>query len=312
MAADPQCCIKGNPMLVSTPSHFHKDFTRTWDQLKPIARELALIITGCIVFSYGMNAIMIPAKLFSGGLAGIALLIGYQFASVDFGVTYLLLNVPLIVLGWLTISRRFIAYSIFGTAFFSLTASILDPEPVLLADPLLAALLAGVVCGFGAGLILKSIGSAGGMDILAIFLNQRFGFRVGTISFMANTAVILAGGWLLDLNLALYSIILLFTSGAVINSVVSGFNARMSLIVVSDNSDSIARDLLNRFNRGVTFLDGEGGYSQRPKRVILTVTTMTEVPKIKEMIFAFDPKAFVVINNTFEVLGQRYGALKIY
>jgi uncharacterized membrane-anchored protein YitT (DUF2179 family) len=86
----------------------------------------------------------------------------------------------------------------------------------------------------------------------------------------------------------------------------------MSLIIVSDMSETIARELLARFNRGVTFLDGEGGYSKQPKRVILTVTTISEVPKIKEMIFASDPKAFVVINNTFEVLGQRFGALKVY
>jgi uncharacterized membrane-anchored protein YitT (DUF2179 family) len=190
--------------------------------------------------------------------------------------------------------------------------SILRPEPVILADPLLAALLGGVICGFGCGLILKSIGSAGGMDILAIYLNRRFGLRVGTIAFTANALVIMSGGWMLDLNLALYSIILLFMCGWVTNAVVSGFNARMALIIVSDMSDIIARELLGAFNRGVTFLDGEGGFSKRPKRVILTVTTVAEVPKIKEMIFSYDPRAFVVINNTFEVLGNRYGALKVY
>jgi uncharacterized membrane-anchored protein YitT (DUF2179 family) len=232
--------------------------------------------------------------------------------SMDLGLVYLMLNVPLIVLGWVTISRRFIAFTFFGTAFFSLAASILQPEPVILSDPLLAALLGGVICGFGCGLILKSMGSAGGLDILAIYLNRRFGLRVGSIAFAANATVIAAGGWMLDLNLALYSIILLFTCGWVTNAVVSGFNARMALIIVSDMSDIIARELLGEFNRGVTFLDGEGGFSKRPKRVILTVTTVAEVPKIKEMIFSYDPRAFVVINNTFEVLGNRYGALKVY
>jgi uncharacterized membrane-anchored protein YitT (DUF2179 family) len=255
---------------------------------------------------------MIPARLFSGGLTGIAMVIGYQVPSIDLGLVYLMLNVPLIVMGWVLISRRFIAYTLFGTAFFSLTASFLQPQPVILADPLLAALLGGVICGFGSGLILKSIGSAGGLDILTIYLNRRFGIRVGTVAFSANALVIVVGGWMLDLNLALYSIILLFTCGWVTNAVVSGFNARMSLIIVSDNADIIARELLSNFNRGVTFLDGEGGFSKRPKRVILTITTVTEVPKIKEMIYTNDPKAFVVINNTFEVLGQRHGALKIY
>lgn len=299
-------------MHVTAQSHILKDLVHIRAHLMPVAREIALIAVGCIVFAYGMNAVMIPAKLFSGGLTGIAVIIGYQVPSIDLGLVYLLLNVPLIVLGWVTISRRFIAYTFFGTAFFALVASILQPRPVLLADPLLAALLGGVICGFGCGLILKSMGSAGGMDILAIYLNRRFGLRVGTIAFAANALVIAAGGWLLDLNLALYSIILLFTCGWVTNAVVSGFNARMTLLIVSDMSDIIARELLGNFNRGVTFLNGEGGYSKRSKRVILTVATVTEVPKIKEIIFAKDPRAFVVINNTFEVLGNRHGALKVY
>lgn len=299
-------------MHVTAQSHILKDLAHVRDQLKTVAREIALIAAGCVIFAYGMNAVMIPARLFSGGLTGIAMIIGYQVPSIDLGLVYLLLNVPLIVLGWVTISRRFIGYTFFGTAFFSLAASILQPEPVILADPLLAALLAGVICGFGCGLILKSMGSAGGLDILAIYLNRRFGLRVGTVAFAANASVVVAGGWMLDLNLALYSIILLFTCGWVTNTVVSGFNARMTLIIVSDRSDAIARELLSNFNRGVTFLNGEGGFSSRPKRVILSVTTVTEVPKIKETIFAHDPEAFVVINNTFEVLGNRHGAAKVY
>ena len=299
-------------MLLTAPNHVRKDFVHVLNQLKPVTGEITLIAVGCVIFAFGMNAVMIPARLFSGGLAGIAIIIGYQVPSIDLGMLYLLLNVPLIVLGWVFISRRFIAYTILGTAFFSLAASLLRPKAVILADPLLAALLGGVICGFGCGLILKSIGSAGGLDILAIYLNRRFGIRVGTVAFAANASVIIAGGWMLDLNLALYSIILLFTCGWVTNAVVSGFNARMALIIVSDKSDIIARELLGKFNRGVTFLNGEGGFSKRPKRVILAVTTVTEVPKIKEMIFATDPKAFVVINNTFEVLGQRHGAIKVY
>jgi uncharacterized membrane-anchored protein YitT (DUF2179 family) len=299
-------------MLVTAENNIRKDLVQFWDRLKKIAGECLLISSGCIIFVYGMNAVMIPARLFSGGLAGIAMLIGYRLPFIDLGLIYLLLNVPLIVLGWVTISRRFIAYTIFGIVFFSAVASILKPAPVILADPLLAALLGGVICGFGCGLILKSIGSAGGLDILAIYLNRRFGIRVGTLAFAANATVIVAGGWMLDLNLALYSIILLFTCGWVTNAVVSGFNARMALIIVSDMPDIIARELLGNFKRGVTFLDGQGGFSKKSKRVILTVTTVSEVPKIKEMIFSNDPNAFVVINNTFEVLGNRYGAMKVY
>ena len=281
-------------------------------EARAIGMNLALICAGSIIFVYGMNAIMIPAKLFSGGLAGLALLIKYRIAWVDVGAVYLLLNIPLIILGWVSISRRFIAYTIFGIAFFSLSAALIHPPAIVLRDTLLAALLAGVICGLGSGLILRSLGSAGGMDILAVTLNKRFGLRVGTISFATNTLVIIAGIWFHDLDLSLYSLILLFTSGSVVNMVISGFNARMAVMVISDRPEGIAQEILYRLDRGVTYLDGQGAFSHRPKRVIMTVTTMTELPKLKEIIFTHDPLAFVVINNTFEVLGQRHGAMRVY
>jgi uncharacterized membrane-anchored protein YitT (DUF2179 family) len=278
----------------------------------PVLKNLGLIACGSVVFVYGMNAIMIPAKLFSGGLTGVAILLSYQHAWLDVGTVYLLLNIPLLVLGWVSISKRFIAYSIFGILFFSFAAAAIRPPVIALADPLLSALLAGVVCGAGCGLILRSLGSAGGMDILAIFLNKRYGVRIGTIFFTANTLVIVAGVYFSDLNSALYSTLLLFISGHVINVVVSGFNARMSVMVISEQSEPIARDILERLNRGVTFLDGEGAFSRNPKRVILTVATLTDLPKLKEMIFRHDATAFVVVNKTLEVIGQRHGVPRIY
>ena len=278
----------------------------------PVLRNLVLITAGSIIYCYGMNAIMMPARLFSGGLTGVAILLTYRFPSIDLGQVYLLLNLPMLMLGWFTISKRFIAYSIYGIAVFSLAASIVHPPPLNLSDPLLAALAAGVVCGLGNGLILRSLGSAGGMDILAIFLNKRWGARIGSVYFAANAAVILAGGYFHELNAALYSTILLFVGGSVINSVIGGFNARLSLIVVSDRWEAIAELILKRFNRGVTFLDGEGAYSRMPKRVIFTITTRTELSRIKEMIFREDGNAFVVVNNTLEVLGQRHGSQRVY
>ena len=122
------------------------------------------------------------------------------------------------------------------------------------------------------------------MDILAIFLNKRFGVRIGTIFFGSNALIIIAGSYVSDLNTALYSTLLLFVSGQVINTVVSGFSVRMAVMVVSDHSETIAAEIIERLNGGVTFLEGQGAFSKQAKRVILTVTTLTELPKLKEMI----------------------------
>ena len=299
--------------MITSATHLScKDRSMGLQVVLPVLRNLGLIAAGSVVFVYGMNAIMIPAKLFSGGLTGVAILLSYQFTWLDVGMVYLLLNIPLLILGWVSISRRFIAYSLFGIIFFSLTATGIRPPAVQLADPLLAALLSGAICGAGCGLILRSLGSAGGMDILAVYLNKRYGVKIGTILFVANAMVIVAGIYCSDLNAALYSTLLLFISGHVVNAVVSGFNARMTVMVVSDQSGPIARDVLDRLNRGVTFLEGEGAYSRSPKRVILTVTTLTDLPKLKEIIFRHDANAFVVVNNTMEVIGQRQSGPRFY
>ncbi|MGD9209364.1 MAG: YitT family protein [Desulfobacteraceae bacterium] len=278
----------------------------------PVITNLSLILVGSLVFVYGMNAIMIPAGLFSGGLTGLVILIKLVFPKINLGLVYILLNIPLLLLAWFTISKRFLAYSIFGILCFSLIADMFHPKVILLSDPFLATLLGGVICGVGSGLILRSLGSAGGMDILAIFMNKYFGVRIGTIYFASNALIIIVGGYVSDLNSALYSTLLLFVSGRVINSVASGFSARMAVMVVSDHSEEIAKQIIERLNGGVTFLEGQGAYSRQNKRVILTVTTLTELPKLKELIIQKDANAFVVINNTMEVLGQRHGALRVY
>ena len=130
--------------------------------------------------------------------------------------------------------------------------------------------------------------------------------EIGTISFVSNASVILLGIYLLDLNLALYSIILLFVCGRVINFTIAGFEKRISVLVFSNQSDVIANRVLSQLNRGATFLPGHGAYSNEPVHVILTVISPTELHGLKQLISEIDPNAFVIVNSTLEVLGNRH------
>lgn len=288
-----------------------KPFNRLLNKTS-VLKNIGLIVSGCIIFAIGMNSVMIPHQLYSGGLTGIAILIKYHISSLNIGLMYFLLNIPLLVLGWFSISRRFIFYSLFGIIFFSIVADIAYFPSPLFSDMLLAALLSGVICGAGAGLILRSLGSAGGLDILAIYLNKRFGFRTGTVLFIFNSFILLTGAWLLDLEKALYSVIYMFVCSRVINLVVKGFSDRKSIMIISDVAEDIAAQLLQHNNRGVTFLEGEGAYFHQKKKVILTITNLTDLPRMKELVLKCDPKAFVVINDTVEVIGARFGAPRVY
>lgn len=268
--------------------------------------DLGLIAAGSIIFAVGMNAVMLPNRFLAGGLAGLAMILRHFIPSVDVGWFYLALNIPLAVLGWYHISHRFMVYTVFGIAFFSLTAVQLKPAPFAISDPILAALWGGLICGLGAGLILRSAGSAGGLDILAVYLKKKYELPIGTVVFGANASVLLAGAYLFSLQAALYSIVLLFVSSRVVDLVLNGMSGRKTIMVISDRAEAIADELLCRQNRGVTYLKGEGAYSRQDKQVIFSVTNQIELPKVKEIILRQDPNAFIVVNDANEVIGTRY------
>ncbi len=277
-----------------------------------VSGNLLLIFFGCLVFAVGLQAVVIPHAFLSGGVVGAALIIQYLWPALPMGPVYFILNIPLLLLGWFTVSRRFMVYSIAGMVLFSAACTLVRPLPFAIRDPILAALLGGVICGAGSGLILRSLGSAGGLDILAVYLNRRFGLRLGTVFFGANALVLAAGAYLHDLEKALYSIIFVYTSGAVLDAILAGFNRRKLVYIISDQAREIADRIMHRVNRGVTLLQGKGAFSGKDKEIILTITTMSELPQLKALIFAVDAEAFVIVNDTLEVLGKRHGRLKVY
>ena len=271
----------------------------------PSFMSLSLITFGSIIWVYGMNSVLIPNQFLSGGVIGIALLVHYMIPSADFIWIFLALNIPLFIIGWRTISRTFMLYSVFGLGMFACVSHIIKPPPMDIKDPILAALAAGVICGIGAGLVLRSKGSGGGLDILSIYFKKKFGFQIGTTVAVFNALVLLAGVYFYSLQVALYSLIFLFTTGKVINAVVTGFNRRKAVLIISDKSELISDTLLREKRHGATLLKGEGGFSHKRKNIILTVISLIELQKIKEIILELDPEAFIVVNDTLEVLGKR-------
>ena len=216
------------------------------------------------------------------------------------------------MLGWFSISRKFILYSAYGTISLSAITAFCRFGTLSIANPILAAISGGIVCGAGCGIILRSQGSAGGLDILAIYLNKKLSLRVGNTNSIVSGMILTAGAIFLNFEAALYSLIYVFTSGKVLDSVLTGFNQRKILFIVSDCHEAIAEQILTGLHRGVTYLEGRGGYSGQEKKVILTIITLTELSKLKQIVFDIDPSAFVIVNDTLEVIGHRHGELRVY
>jgi uncharacterized membrane-anchored protein YitT (DUF2179 family) len=273
--------------------------------------NLGLIALGSLIFVIGLNGILVPHGFLSGGVVGLSLLLHYLVPVANVGVVYFLVNIPLFVLGWFNISRRFMLYTLFGLLFFSLLAATYFPVLPQIKDPILAALAGGVICGTGEGLILRSLGSAGGTDIIAVYLYNKFGFRIGLFTFILSAAILLAGVFLYDLELTLFSLIYLYTQGKVTDAIMAGFNKRKTLMVISDNVQAIAQKILEN-GRTATFFKGVGAYSGNERNVLYTVTNFIELPQMKDFIFKHDPDALVVVYDTLEILGTRYGTGHIF
>ena len=183
----------------------------------------------------------------------------------------------------------------------------MDVAAIPVRDPLLAAILAGIILGTGSGIILKSFGSAGGTDILAVILLQRFSVRLGTTRLAFNALVLAAAALLFSLQGALYTLIYLYVSAQIVDLVVTGLSQRKAIFIISPQWREISRGILDEIHRGVTTLRGEGGYSKREQQIIYTVVNFRELATLKQIVRRNDPDAFVVVNDTTEVMGHRIG-----
>jgi uncharacterized membrane-anchored protein YitT (DUF2179 family) len=273
--------------------------------------NLTLLTVGSILVAIAIKAVAVPHGLISGGVSGVSLLFYYFTHTLTPGIWLFLLNIPIAIAGWIFVSRRFVLYTAYGMVAISLAMELISfTLPV--HDKLLSAIASGIILGAGSGTCMRSLGSGGGLDIIAIILHQRFGFRIGQVSTLFNCLVFAASFALMDVDLVMYSLILVYVSGGVTDSVLSMFNQRKLVFIISDHAEEMTEAIINEAQRGVTLLEGKGGYSQQAKQVIMTVVNNVQQKKLEEIIFTIDPNAFVIFENTFNVIGKGFSKRKIY
>jgi len=273
---------------------------------KEILRNLLLILTGNLLNALCINGVLIPFHFLSGGLTGLVLGIAYLVPWFGVSVGLFLLNIPIFALGYRFVGRRFFIYSIVGMVSLVLMVEwVTVPLPV--TDPILAAVLAGILMGAGSGLVLKSRGSGGGTDVLSVILLNRFSVKIGSTFLGFNVVVLLIAAFTVSLDAALFTLIYMYVTSNIIDVVVTGMSRRRAILIISRHPDRVAREILYRLKWSVTFLRAEGAYSGEPEKLIYTVVTIREMARVKSLVRRTDPDAIVVISDTLEVVGQRVG-----
>ena len=273
--------------------------------------NLFLITTGAILYSFSVKSIALPQQFIPGGLFGLGSLIYYKTGWLSPGIFFFLFNLPIFVLGWVKLSPRFVLYSLYAMIVTSVSFELIHAR-LDIHEQLYAAVACGVMSGLGGGLILRSLGSGGGLDIIAVWLFQNFNIGVGKVYFAFNAGLYLFCLSTMPLDLVIVSLIMVFISSVIVEHTLALFSQRKVVFIISDHSDSIAQAILDSMKQSATFLRGMGAFSKREKNVLMTVVNNIQLKKLEEITFTHDPHALFIVENTFSVLGSSFSRRKIY
>ncbi|MFC5700428.1 YitT family protein [Cohnella faecalis] len=251
--------------------------------------------------SCGFQLLLIPQKLLSSGVSGVAMIIGYV-SGWNIGWLYFALNVPILIWGYRVLGRKFILLSMVTVIFTSAFMQFV-PEHALTNDRLLACVFGGVLVGAGTAVTLRFGGSSGGFDIIASIISRHRDLPVGILVVALNAIVVAANGWLRkDWDAALYSMLSIYLTGKVIDLVHTP-HRKVTAFIVTKQTDLLAAKLLT-LPRGVTILKTRGGFTSNEQDMLMTVTTRYELTELRKIIRGVDPNAFVNVVQTIDVIGQ--------
>lgn len=267
------------------------------------------IILGCVLFALGFDLFLEPNGLNAGGITGLAMVLVHILGIGSVGLVTALMNLPLFAAGGLKIGRKFFVGSLAGMAASSLAMDLFARFlPVPETEPLLAALYGGVLCGLGLGMVFAAGASTGGSDIVVRLLKLRWqNVPIGTINIFLDSAVaVLTGLVFRDMSRALYSGVAIFVSGQIIDAVVYQFDYSKVALIISDEYETIAKTIDRELDRGATFLHGEGSYSHRETKVVLTAVKKQQLSELKRLVVEIDPNAFIIVQEAHQVLGDGF------
>ena len=281
--------------------------------VRTLLTNLIPILLGTAIYAFGLQYFIIPNRLMEGGVTGVALLLNYALEWRP-SITTLILNIPLFLIGWRFIGRSAMAYTIFGT--LSLSFFLWVMEQVIDAgwlvpfqsneDLLLAALYAGVTLGAGLGFVFRFGGTTGGIDIVARILNKLGGWSMGQIILVFDAIILSASLFYISKERILYTLVTVFIAARVIDFIQEGAYAAKAFTIISDHAEEIASKVTVELERGVTLFPAKGVYSQQSKQVLYCVVNRQELRKLKTLVRQIDPRAFMVISEVHDVLGEGF------
>ena len=266
--------------------------------------SILMVTIGSFIFSFTINAVVIPNQFGSGGVTGITLLL-YYILGINPGTSNLVINIVLLLIGYQFLERRTMFYTIYAvilmSVFLDITRGMYQFIP---HNSLLAAIGGGVVGGAALGLVMLGNGTTAGTDIIAMMLKKYLGWNVSVSLLLLDIFVVSPLSIISDLEKVVITLIYLFTASRMINLVLEGFNSKKSFMIISKKYEEIGSQIQEKIGRGTTILDGHGFYSREERKVLFVAVNRLQVMTLQRIIHDVDPKAFIIITEVTYVIGE--------
>ncbi len=272
-----------------------------------IIKYLAITFA-CGIYGLGFNLFLSPYDIVPGGASGAAMIINRLLGAPSVGVLILIINVPLFVLAYIKLGRRFVIGTVYGTVVLSLMVDLFSFVPGVETEPLLAALYGGLSSGAGLGIVFYFGSTTGGVDIVAALIRKRRpNAKMGRIILVIDAAIAVCAAVVFkSLSSAMYAVVVFYVSSIVSDAILYGSEDARIAYIISDKYQEISKAVEKQLVRGVTFIHGTGAYTGTEKNVILCAVKRRQVGQMKKLVKAIDPDAFFIICAATEVLGNGF------
>jgi uncharacterized membrane-anchored protein YitT (DUF2179 family) len=282
----------------------------------PMMKRLQSMLPICLgtaIYAFGLHYFVISNELMEGGITGIALLLNYIF-KIPLSITTLIINIPLFYVGWKILGKDTMIYTMVGTlslSFFLWVMEWLISTGWVVPfrsqhDYFLATSYAGLTLGVGLGIVFRYGGTTGGSDIIARIGQKWKGWSMGQVILLFDSIVIGSSIFFIPMEKILYTFVVVFITTKVIDIMIEGAYAAHAFMIISDHAEDIATAISIRTDRSATIIPAVGGYSKAHKDVVYCVVYRTEMKRLKDLIRSVDPRAFIIINEVHDVLGEGF------
>ncbi|MBX0315294.1 YitT family protein [Planococcus glaciei] len=264
--------------------------------------DLLGITIGCFLFAFGTNSLLTPANLLAGGLGGVCVIF-YHLFDWPIGIQYFIYNVPLLILGYLHIGRKFIIYTVFSVVVSSIFFDVIPVKAVWTSDTMLCAVFGAIISGAGAALILRLGGSVGGLDILSRVIAKYFNISIGNFGLLVSATIIVFSAMLFDIQAAMYTI-LSFIIGAKAYDIVLNIAERRTVIILTSEGQRISSAINETLDRGTTSWLASETSTEAPENILLCVIIKREWAELLKISKEIDPHSFILALPTDKIAGK--------